>query len=317
MAYRLPPLSTFRTFEAAARQLSFKLAAAELHVTPAAVSQQIKALESYLGVSLFVRRPNGLRLTEDGSAMYPKIRDGLDSFAAAVEATQHRRPPALNVTAPPAFATRWLVPRLARYSAANPAVAIRISSNPDNIDGQSSQPVPHKELIDPRRDTCEVEIRYGNGHYPDLLVEKMLTPDYVLVCSPRLLEGEGALRTPQDLHRYTLIHDESIPAVDQRPSWRLWLKLAGVSGIDSERGPRFSNSIMVLEAVIEGQGVALALRQQVEADVLAERLAIPFGISMRSAYSYYLVMAKAVAEQPVVQSFRQWLRAEIGPLYGD
>lgn len=316
MAYRLPPLSTFRTFEAAARQLSFKLAAAELHVTPAAVSQQIKALEAYLGVSLFVRRPNVLRLTDEGLAMYPKIRDGLESFAAGVESTQRRRPQALNVIAPPSFATRWLVPRLARYSAANPAVAIRISSNPDNIDGLQSQPGPAKQLVDPRSETCEVEIRYGSGRYPGYLVEKMLTPDYVLVCSPRLLSGESALRTPQDLSRHILIHDESIPAVDKRPSWREWLKLAGVSGVDSERGPRFSNSIMVLEAVLEGQGVALALKQQVEADVAAERLVIPFAISMPSAYSYYLIMAKGVAGQAVVLGFQQWLKAEIGPLYG-
>lgn len=316
MGYRLPPLSTFRTFEAAARHLSFKMAAEELHVTPAAVSQQIKALETYLGLPLFVRRPNVLRLSEDGLAMYPKIRDGLDSFAAGVEATRHRRAQALNVVAPPSFATRWLVPRLARFAAAHPEVAIRISSNPDNIDGPSSQSTLPKSLIDPRSETSEVEIRYGSGLYPGYQVEMMLTPDYVLVCSPRLIDGEPPLRTPQDLARHVLIHDESIPAIDKRPNWGEWLKLAGVTGIDSQRGPRFSNSILALEAVLEGQGVALALKQQIESDVAAGRLVTPFPISLPSAYAYFLLMSKAAAAQPVVLAFRQWLRAELGPEYG-
>lgn len=316
MAYRLPPLSTFRTFEAAARHLSFKLAAEELHVTPAAVSQQIKALEGYLGVALFVRRPNVLRLTDDGHAMYPKIRAGLDSFAAGVEATQHRRAVALNVTAPPSFAARWLVPRLARFAAAHPEVALRISSNRDNIDGPHSQPAPPKELIDPRSDTSDVEIRYGTGHYPGYRVDKLLTPDYVLVCSPRLIDGTPPLHRPQDLAQQILLHDESIPVVDKRPSWPEWLRLAGADGVDSERGPRFSNSIMVIEAASDGQGVALALKPQVEADLAVGRLVTPFPISMPSAYAYYLVMAEAVAEQPTVVAFREWLRREFGTAYG-
>jgi LysR family transcriptional regulator, glycine cleavage system transcriptional activator len=316
MAYRLPPLSTFRTFEAAARLLSFTKAAEELHVTPAAVSQQIKTLESYLGVALFIRRSNTLQLSEQGLAMYPKIRDGLDSFAAGVEITQPRLVQALNVVAPPSFATRWLVPRLARFSMAHPDVAIRISASPDNIDGPQTVLAPTQGMIDPRTETSEVAIRFGTGIYPGYQVEKLLTPDYVLVCSPRLIGGEAPLRTPQDLQGHILIHDESIPAVDKRPSWAEWLRLAGVEGVDIERGPRFSNSLMVLEAACEGQGVALGLSPQIESDVAAGRLVKPFPINMKSAYAYYLVMPDGIAEQPVVQAFRQWLQAEIGPAYG-
>jgi len=316
MAYRFPPLTTFRTFEAAARHLSFKKAAEELHVTPAAVSQQIKTLETYLGAPLFQRRPNALQLTEDGLAMFPKIRDGLDCFAAAVESTRHNKGLALNVTAPPSFATRWLVPRLSRFSGAHPEVAIRISSNPDNIDGPQTVFGATTELIDPRNDTSEVAIRFGTGLYPGYRVEKILTPDYVLVCSPQLQSGDPPLRTPADLHGHVLIHDESIRAVEKRPSWHEWLKLAGVSGIDTERGPRFSNTILTLEAVLEGQGVALVLKPQVDADVAAGRLAIPFAISLPSAYAYFLVMPEAVAGQPVVLAFQQWLGAEIGSQYG-
>jgi LysR family glycine cleavage system transcriptional activator len=316
VAYRLPPLSTFRTFEAAARHLSFKKAAEELHVTPAAVSQQIKSLETYLGVSLFQRLPKALQLTEEGLAMFPKVRDGMDNFAAAVESTQRNNSLSLNVTAPPSFATRWLVPRLARFSLAHAEVAIRISSNPENIDGPQTVLEMTLDGNDPRHETSEVAIRFGTGIYPGYQVEKMLTPDYVLVCSPRLMDGETPLRTPADLVNHILIHDESIPAIEQRPSWHEWLKLAGVSGMDSERGPRFSNAILAQEAAAEGQGVALALRPQVEGEVAAGRLAIPFDIAMPSAYAYYLVIPQAIAERTVVRAFKEWLQAEIGAQYG-
>jgi LysR family glycine cleavage system transcriptional activator len=316
MAYRLPPLSTFRTFEAAARHLSFKKAAAELHVTPAAVSQRIKSLETYLGVSLFHRQPKALELSEEGVAMYPKVRDGMDCFAAAVESTQRNHSLALNVSAPPSFATRWLVPRLARFSQDHAEVAIRISSNPENIDGPQTALEMTMTANDPRQETSQVAIRFGTGAYPGYQVEKMLTPDYVLVCSPRLIDGETPLRTPADLVNHILIHDESIPFVEQRPSWHEWLKLAGVSGLDTERGPRFSNSLLVQEAAVEGQGVALALRQQVESEVSAGRLVIPFDIAMPSNYAYYLVISQTIAERPVVLAFKDWLQAEIGAQYG-
>lgn len=317
MAYRLPPLSSFRTFEAAARHLSFKKAAEELHVTPAAVSQQIKTLENYLGVLLFKRQPKALQLTEEGLAMFPRVRDGMDSFAAAVASTRRDDALALNVTAPPSFATRWLVPRLARFSAVHSEVAIRISSNSENIDGPQTAVGPAMEARDPRQQASEVAVRFGNGLYPGHQVEKLLTPEYVLVCSPRLPSEELPLGKPEDLRKHILIHDESIPDVEQRPSWHEWLKLAGVSGIDCERGPRFSNSILAQEAAIEGQGVVLALRPQIEADVVSGRLAIPFDISMPSSYAYYLVIPQAIAERAVVCAFKAWLRAEIAPQYRD
>lgn len=316
MAYRLPPLSTFRTFEAAARHLSFKQAAAELHVTPAAVSQQIKKLEDYLGVALFQRLPKALQLTEEGLAMFPRVRDGMDCFSAAVESTRRNASQSLNVSAPPSFATRWLVPRLARFSLAHPELAIRISSNPENIDDTQTALDMSMEASDPRHEASELAIRFGTGAYPGYQVEKMLTPDYVLVCSPRLLEGTPPLRTPEDLANHILIHDESIPDLEQRPSWHEWFRLAGVPGIDTERGPRFSNSIMAHEAAVEGQGVALALRQQIDTELSTGRLVMPFDIAMPSAYAYYLVIPHAIAERGVIRAFKAWLQAEIGILYG-
>jgi len=313
VSYRFPPLSTFRTFEAAARHLSFKKAAEELHVTPSAVSQQVKNLESYLGLALFQRCPNALRLTEDGMAMVPNIRAGLDCFAAGIEVTRHGKTRSLNVSAPPSFATRWLVPHLSRFSIAHPDVAIRITSSPDTIDGLHAFPARVDEETDPRQEISEVAIRFGSGVYPGHRVEKLLTPEYVLVCSPGLRDGATPLRTLDDLRRQILIHDETIPLVEKRPSWAQWLKLAGITGMDSEHGPRFSNSVLVHEAALGGQGVALVIRQHVEADIAAGRLVIPFPFTIPAAYAYFLVTPEADAENAIVLAFRDWIRAEISP----
>nr|WP_256445112.1 LysR substrate-binding domain-containing protein [Rhodoferax sp. U11-2br] len=304
-------MSTFRTFEAAVRHLSFAKAAAELNVTPAAVSQQIKKLESYLGVALFQRGPNALTLTDDAQAMYPKIRAGLDQFAAGVELTQHHAQRTLHVTAPPAFAARWLIPRLGRFSAAHPEVLVRITSLIGNIDEPDAVLAQSGQLIDPRSETSEVAIRFGNGRYPAYQVEHLFTPDFVVACRPSLSVGELALQQPQDLSRHVLIHDDSTREVVSMPSWQSWLQKAGVSGVDVARGLRFSNAILTLEAALDGQGVALVQQQLIEADVASARLVIPFATSLPSYYAYHLVSAKTAITQPVVLAFQQWLRQEI------
>ena len=311
MAYRLPPLSTFLTFEAAARHLSFRQAAAELNVTPSAISQQIKKLESCLGVELFARSANTLQLSEHGVSMIGNIREGLECFVAGVESTQRVRSRSLNFSAPPSFATRWLVHHLSGFCAAHPDIAIRINSNPDNIDGPGTLAKMACRPIEPRSEVGEVAIRFGSGEYPGYWVERLLTPDYVLVCSPSLMASDRPLRTLRDLRRQVLIHDEMIPAVDKRPSWQEWMKLAKVRGIDAQSGPRYSNSVLVHEAVLEGQGIALVIRQHIESDVAAGRLLIPFPISLPSAYSYYMVISKKDAAKAVVKTFREWIRREV------
>ena len=310
MSYRLPPLSVLRTFEAAARHLSFKKAAEEVHVTPAAVSQQIKALETYLGVSLFHRLTRALELTQHGAAMLPKIREGFECLAAAVEATRQAQPTGLTVTAPPSFAAHWLVPRLARFSAAHPDVELRLSSNPDTVDRQGEATILDENMVDLREDRSLVAIRYGTGEYPGFRVEKIFAPEYVPVCSPRLMEGPAPLRRPEDLARHTLIHDETLHDGELQPGWRDWLQLAGVADVDARRGPRFSNAVLALGAALEGQGVALALKPLVEADVAAGRLCMPFDRSIPSPYAYYLVMPEAVSLRPPVAAFKDWLLAE-------
>lgn len=311
MSYRLPPLAVLRAFEAAARHLSFKKAAEELHLTPAAVSQQIKALEDYLGVPLFRRLTRALELTEHATLMLPKLREGFDCLAAAVATTRQQTGGTLTVVAPPSFATHWLIARLARFTSAHPEIALRLDGSSDSIDRRGETAVFADALFDPRDDGSAVAIRYGIGLYPGYCIDRLFAPDYVPVCSPSLLARKPLL-APADLRDQVLIHDETIEA-DGRPSlWQAWLRAAGAAELAVARGPRFSNAVLAVEAALAGQGIALALRPLVEDEIAAGRLVIPFDIAVPSPYAYFLVMAEAVARRPAVAAFRDWLMAEAG-----
>lgn len=311
MTYRLPPLAALRAFESACRHLSFKKAAEELCVTPAAVSQQIKALESYLGFALFRRLTRAVELTEQGAVMLPKIREGFECLASAVELSRQICSHALRVRAPPSFATRWLVPRLPRFLSAHPELELRLASSPDTVDSQADHSVLGEAQIDLRDPTSEVAIRYGSGDYPGYRVERLFAPAYVPVCSPRLPGLGRPLDIPRDLCRHILIHDETIRDEDRQPNWAEWLRLAGVDGINARRGPRFSNAVLAVQAALDGQGVALAMQPLVEADVAAGRLVIPFDLALPSPYAYFMVMPEAVVRRPEVAAFRAWLLAEV------
>lgn len=309
---RLPPLSALRVFEAAARLSSFKRAAAELHVTPAAVSQQIRSLESFLGVALFHRESRGLVLSVRGKALYPGVREGFAQFARAVERSLASGQDALTVTAPPSFATRWLVPRLSGWAREHPDIALRVSSEAANIDAEPTPPAAAPPHLDRRDDTATIAIRFGRGRYPGCRDRKILAPAYLLVCSPSLLSGAAAGRDDIDLRRQVLLHDESVAVEQDRPDWAAWLGLAGIGDVDATRGPRFSNSIMTLEAAVDGQGVALLLEPLVEAELASGRLRAPYDIRLPSAYAYYLSVPEALVERPVVLAFEQWLMAQCG-----
>jgi LysR family glycine cleavage system transcriptional activator len=311
MTYRLPPLNALRAFEAAARHLSFKDAAAELSVTPTAISHQIRGLEEYLDFPLFHRLTRALELTREGRAMLPKVRDGLQCFAAAIESTrQHPAGGRLLVTTPPAFASRWLIRHLPSFTAEHPEVQLHMSASLETIDAHDASGVSGLERIDVRDDESEVFIRFGRGQYDGCRVDRLFSPAYAVVCSPRLLFGMRPLNVPADLRRHNLLHDESIVELLDRPTWAEWLQLAGVSGIDPEAGTHFSDPGLVLSAAIDGVGVALASKPLVEAEVAAGRLAQPFELVIHRTQAYYLVVPEAVADRPVVSAFRQWLRRE-------
>ncbi len=310
MAYQLPPFAALRAFEAAARHLSFKKAAEELHVTPAAISQQIRWLENYLGRPLFRRLTRAIAITPYGEAMLPKLREGFGCLAAAIDSTRQGAEGTLTIHAPPSFASRWLVPRLPRFGAWHPEIVLRLSSGADNVDRQGEAAAHERRPIDPRSPASELAIRYGTGHYPGQRVEKIFAPDYVPVCSPSLPTPERPLAVPADLARHVLIHDETIAAEERRPDWAQWLAMAGVDGIDARRGLHFSNAVLAVEAALDAQGVALAASPLVDTDIAAGRLFKPFALTTPSPYAYYLVMSPAMAGRPSVAAFRDWILAE-------
>ena len=311
MAYRFPPLNALRAFESAARHLSFRRAAEELSVTPAAISQQIKLLESFVGQALFVRRTRALDLTPAGLAMLPKIRAGFDCLAEALATTQAVAATSLTVTAPPSFASRWLVPRLPRFYAAHPEISLRLASSSDSVDRPGRV---LRGMRSPRDAGDAVAIRYGTGHYPGLQAEELFAPRWLPVCAPALLAGETPLRQPEDLAAQTLIHDETIDAEGERPGWSDWLRRAGVAHIDARKGVFFSNAVLAVEAALAGQGVALALEVLVAADIAAGRLMVPFSLTIPSPYAYFLVASVEMRERPAVAAFRSWLLGEVGVL---
>ncbi len=293
MARRLPPLNALRAFESAARHLSFTRAAEELNVTQAAISHQVKGLEERLGIALFRRLNRALLLTDAGQAYLPAVHDAFDRIAeATARLTAHDRAGVLTVSVLPSFAAKWLVPRLGGFRHAHPDIDVHIA--------------PSDRLTDFAREDVDLAIRYGKGEWPGLRADRMLTEEIFPVCSPRLLEGPHRLRTPADLRHHTLLHD------DMRIDWRLWLLAAGVDGIDASRGPSFTDSSMVIQAAVEGQGVALGRSALAADDLAAGRLVKPFDISLPAAVAYYVVCPEATAGRPKIVAFREWVIAEAG-----
>jgi LysR family glycine cleavage system transcriptional activator len=306
---RLPPLNALRAFEAAARHLSFKKAAEELHVTAGAVGHQVKLLEEHLGVALFRRLTRALELTTEAQAMLPKVREGLDALHAAVERVRDRgEMTGLTVISPPNFAARWLVPRLSRFTKAHPDIELHIASRQAMVDGHGNgNAIP---AADQHEDSPVAMVRFGTGHYPGARVEEVFSAVYVPVCSPGLLKGEHPLRTPDDLRHHTLIHDDTVIEEGARPSWNDWLQSVGVTDIDATRGPHFSDAALALDAAIEGMGVTLAMKPLLRTEIEAKRLAVPFDITAPTSYAYYLVIPEANTENRAVRSFTKWLLEE-------
>jgi LysR family glycine cleavage system transcriptional activator len=291
---RLPPLNALRAFEAAARHLSFTKAAEELHVTPGAISQQVKALEEYIGVVLFRRLNRALMLTDEAESALPALREGFDKLAEATNLmTSHETDTRLTVSAAPSFASKWLVPRLGDFQERHPENDVWVLAD--------------MELTDFVKENVDVAIRFGSGEYEGLHVEKLLTEHVIPVCSPALLDGPSAIKSPDDLSKHTLLHDNSPDNDESIPEWSMWLKAAGVEGIDGSRGLRFNQSSLVLEAAMSGRGVALAKSTLAADDISAGRLATPFDLSQPLEFAYYIACPRSKFVLPKVQNFMKWL----------
>jgi len=296
---RLPPLNSLRAFVVAAKHMSFSKAAGELHVTPAAVSQQIKQLEDQLGCELFRRSNRNLTLTEEGQACLPGLTDAFERIVQAleqIEAAGQAGP--LTVSVAPSFAAKWLVPRLDNFRDMHPQIDVRISAS--------------MHLVDFDVEDVDCAIRYGAGDYGELFAEKILEETVVPVCSPALAQNNGSLRKPKDLARFTLLHDDSPDQDPSCPDWRMWLKAAGVGGVESARGLRFNQSSLVLEAAAAGQGVALAKGTLAAEDLRTGRLVRPFNVTQPLDFAYFLVCPRRKTSLAKVVAFLRWLRVQAG-----
>ncbi len=298
MSRRLPPLNALRAFEAAARHLSFTLAAEELNVTPAAVSHQVKGLEEVAGAPLFKRLTRALKLTDRGRAALPLLSEGLDRLedgARLLSVPKERT--MLTVTTAPTFAAKWLVPKLDSFQAVNPDLNIRIDA--------SISP------LDLRRDEVDLAVRFGSGDYPGHRVDLLLEEEVFPVCSPALLEGEEPLCTPDDLSRFTLLHSSYAISSEYYADWRMWLKTAGATQVDWQRGPSFTLDTLIVQAAIAGQGVALLNGAAVRDDLQEGRLVRPFDLSIPTEFSYYLLSPIETADDPAIAAFREWMLNEV------
>lgn len=293
-------LNALRAFEASARHQSFSLAAQELNVTPAAVGQLVRTLEDWLGSPLFVRSTSGrarLVTTEVAEQALPDIRAGLERLAVGLERLRSGSAGGvLTVTVSPAFAAKWLLPRIERFQAAWPETDLRLDTSLKPVDFVAQR--------------IDVGVRYGRGQWPGLAAEKLMDEEVYPVCAPALL-ATATLQAPGDLRGQVLIHDQSVDTSTGFASWQAWLRHAGVQGVPTDRGLRINNSAAVLQAAIDGQGVALARSVMAHDDLAAGRLVRLFPqVRLESALAYYVVYHPECIAQPKVAAFRDWLLRE-------
>jgi LysR family glycine cleavage system transcriptional activator len=295
---RLPALNALRAFEAAARHLSFTRAADELSVTPGAISQQIRQLEEYAGAPLFRRTGRQVLLTDAGQAALPLLSHAFELMA---EAVHHMRAPArrdrLMISSAPSFAAKWLAPRLEKFQELNPEAEVWISADIAITDFNASD--------------IDLAVRHGKGVYDGLRTEKIMSESVLPVCSPELLKGPTPLRSPADLVNHTLLHDESPENDPSRPDWSTWLTARNVSTVDGRRGPRFTQSSLVVEAAAAGRGVALAKHAIAAGDLASGRLVAPFADgSSEIDFAYWIVWPKWRTPSKLARTFITWLKSE-------
>lgn len=292
MTARLPSLNGLRAFEAAARHLSFTLAAQELNVTQTAISHQIRRLEEELGIKLFIRQSRSLALTPEATDYLPGIRAAFQDLRTATDRLlRNGNDRMLTISTLTSFAVKWLLPRLAPFQEKHPDIDVRITTS--------------TELVDFRRGAVDAAIRYGRGQWPGLRAEWLMTDQMFPVCSPALLEGKNGLKKPEDLARFTLLH-----TTGYSDDWRFWLTAAGLpTDIAKNPGLTFDLSFMTIQAAVDGIGVAIGHTAFVQDDIAKGRLVAPFDVTLPEDAGYYFVTPHEKAALPKVTAFRDWLIA--------
>jgi LysR family glycine cleavage system transcriptional activator len=295
MAARLPPLNACRAFEAATRLGSFSRAAAELNVTPTAVSHHVKMLEAWTGRRLFTRQNNAIVPTDAARLLAPTIGEALERIAEGVQSlTAAAGPDLVSISVQPDFALKWLIPRLPRFSALYPRAELRLVTAYRSLDFLS-------EDIDLAVRYLEPSALAETG--AELRAEMLLRADLVPILRPALFPPERAA-DPAVLRSCTLLHVLSAPE-----DWRRWLALAGVSGIDATRGPKFDSYALTGEAAAQGWGVALGRVGVIEADIAAGRLVAPFSPRLVGRRAWVLLTMRR-SRKPLVVALRAFLLRE-------
>ena len=293
MTARLPSLNGLRAFEAAARHLSFTLAASELNVTQTAISHQIRRLEEELGIRLFIRQNRALALTPEARDYLPGVRAAFNDLRLATDRLLRKDDDkVLTVSTLASLAAKWLLPRLSDFQEQHPGLDVRITTS--------------TSLVDFQRDNVDAAIRYGRGQWPGLRADWLMADELFPVCSPSLLHGDKPLGRPEDLRNHALLHTSSTNSDD----WRLWLTAAGLpADIARHPGITFDMIFMTIQAAIDGIGVAMGRTSYVQDDIAKGRLVVPFKIALPADAGFYLVAPEGRREAPKLTAFRQWLIA--------
>ena len=295
MTTRLPSLNGLRAFEAAARHLSFTLAAAELNVTQTAISHQIRRLEEELGLRLFVRKNRALALTPKAKDYLPGVRAAFNDLRLATDRLLRKDDDnVLTISTLASLAAKWLLPRLSSFQETHPGIDVRITTSTSLVDFSSGD--------------VDAAIRYGRGHWPGVRAHWLMADELFPVCSPALLAGTRPLRSPEDLAHHTLLHSSG----GFEDDWRQWLTAAGLpANISKQRGVTFDLSFMTVQAAIDGIGIAMGRTSYVQDDIAKGRLVVPFKITLPADAGFYLVSPEASDDPPKLKLFRQWLIAAV------
>lgn len=295
MTARLPSLNGLRAFEAAARHLSFTLAASELNVTQTAISHQIRRLEEELGIRLFIRQNRALALTPEARDYLPGVRAAFNDLRLATDRLLRKEDDrVLTVSTLASLAAKWLLPRLTDFQEQHPGIDVRITTS--------------TSLVDFQRDNVDAAIRYGRGQWPGLRADWLMADELFPVCSPSLLRGDKPLRRPEDLRNHPLLHTSSSNSDD----WRLWLTAAGLpADIARQPGITFDMIFMTIQAAIDGIGVAMGRTSYVQDDIAKGRLVVPFKIALPADAGFYLVSPEGRREAPKLAAFRNWMIAAV------
>jgi LysR family glycine cleavage system transcriptional activator len=290
MLRRLPPLNALKAFEAAARSESFTRAAEELHVTQGAVSHQVKALEATLGIKLFNRERQRLAITEAGREYLAVVRDALDRIAVGTDRlVQRQTSGVLTVSTSPDFAAKWLVHRLGRFAQSHPEIDLRVSASAHRVDFV--------------REEVDLAIRHGDGKWPGLDAVRFCSEQLFPVCSPKLVSGRNRIATAADLLKFPLLR------LDDWKTWARWFEAAGVAD-PVAHGPALNSASMLIDAAVDGQGIALARTALAAWDLINGRLVRPIDVSLRMSNTYWIVCPQVTSSVPKIATFRDWLLAE-------